>query len=465
MNQNQKPSRRSFIKTSGIATMGFIGLSHFVNPTLFGKPVPGEGYGPLLKDPQGLLNLPRGFSYKIISRRGDRMDDGFLVPGRADGMGAFQGENGKIILVRNHENSSDALGEGAFGSKNELLGKIDSQKFYEFGKGKLPALGGTTTLVYDPVQKKVEKQFLSLAGTERNCAGGVTPWNSWLSCEESTLPKGSFDGQFEKDHGYVFEVPASEEIGLAAPIPIKEMGRFNHEAVAVDPKTGIVYLTEDRGDGLFYRFIPNVKGKLLEGGKLQALEISGTKSRDTRNWEETKAEAFPVEQSFDVEWIDLEDIDSPKDNLRKQGLEKGASCFARGEGIWFGKEELYFACTNGGKTLSGQVFKYIPGKNEGKANEKQAPGRLTLFSEPNDREILKNCDNLAVAPWGDLILCEDHPQSFLIGITPTGGYYKLAENVGFASEMAGGVFSPSGDTYFVNIQGPGITLAINGPWR
>lgn len=467
MNPSTSSSRRNFIKTSGIATIGFLGLSHFLSPSFAGKYSMAKevGYGPLLTDAAGILNLPKGFSYQIISRKGERMDDGFLVPGRADGMGAFRGKDGKIILVRNHENDAIGLEEGAFGPGNELLKLADPSKFYEIGKGNLPALGGTTTLLYNPETGKVEKQFLSLAGTVRNCAGGITPWNSWLTCEESTLRKGAHDGQFEKDHGYVFEVPASEEIGLADPSPLKGMGRFNHEAVAVDPKTGIVYLTEDMGDGLFYRFIPEVKGKLSEGGKLQALGISGAKSRDTRNWEHSQGGSFPVGVPHEVVWIDLEDIDSPNDDLRKQGFEKGAACFARGEGIWFGKRELYFACTNGGKIMSGQVFRYTPGKMEGSTQEKNAPGKLELFAEPNDQEILKNCDNLAVAPWGDLILCEDHPQSFIVGITPQGGYYKLAENVGFPSEMTGGVFSPSGDTFFVNIQNPGITLAIQGPWR
>ena len=319
--------------------------------------------------------------------------------------------------------------------------------------------------MYDPVKRKVEKEFLSLAGTVRNCAGGVTPWNSWLTCEESTITRGAYDGQIENDHGYVFEVPASEEIGLALPRPIREMGRFNHEAVAVDPKTGIVYLTEDRGDGLLYRFIPNKQGKLSEGGKLQALGIAGAKSRDTRNWKETQAIEFLVRVPHEVVWIDLENVDSPKDDLRYQGFNQGAAVFARGEGIWFGENELYFACTNGGKNMSGQVFKYTPGPSEGGLNEKDIPGMLELFAEPNNQDILKNCDNLTVAPWGDVVLCEDHPQSFIVGITPKGKYYRLAENVGFRSEMAGGVFSPSGDTFFVNIQEPGITLAIYGPWR
>ena len=459
-------SRRRFIQSSGIATLGFMGLYQFVNP-LSAKPALSQtaGYGPLVKDPKGILNLPKGFTYKIISQRGDKMADGLLLPGLADGMGAFQGSNGRAIVVRNHENSPEALEQSGFGPNNELLPKLNSKHFYDYGKGKLPALGGTSTFIYNENSGELEKQFMSLAGTIRNCAGGITPWNTWLTCEESTVRTGAYDGTAEKDHGYVFEVPATEDISLAPPVPIKAMGRFNHEAVAVDPASGIVYLTEDRGDGIFYRYIPNTPGKMLDGGKLQALVVLGEKSRDTRNWKDQEAPEFPVNQLFDVTWVDIENVESPEDDLRMQGYDKGAAVFARGEGIWFGDKELYFACTNGGKIGAGQVFRYIPSEEEGRAGEKDNPGKLELFAEPNDREILKNCDNLAVAPWGDVVLCEDHKHPFLVGITPQGEYYKLAENVGYESELAGGVFSVSGKTYFVNLQGPGITVAITGPWK
>jgi secreted PhoX family phosphatase len=459
-------SRRKFIQSSGIATLGFMGLYQFVNP-LSAKPALNNtaGYGPLVKDPKGILNLPKGFTYKIISQRGDQMADGLLLPGLADGMGAFQGKNGRAIVVRNHENGPEALEQSGFGPNNELLSKLDSKHFYDYGKGKLPALGGTSTFIYNENTGELERQFMSLAGTIRNCAGGITPWNTWLTCEENTAREGAYEGTAEKDHGYVFEVPATEDISLAPPIPIKAMGRFNHEAVAVDPASGIVYLTEDRGDGIFYRYIPNTPGKMLDGGKLQALAVLGEKSRDTRNWKDQEGPEFPVNRPVDVTWIDIENVESPEDDLRYQGFDKGAAVFARGEGIWFGNKELYFACTNGGKIGAGQVFRYIPSEQEGKAGEKANPGKLELFAEPNDREILKNCDNLAVAPWGDVVLCEDHKHPYLVGITPQGEYYKLAENVGYESELAGGVFSVSGKTYFVNLQGPGITVAITGPWK
>lgn len=465
-NSGLSTSRRNFIKSSGIATIGFMGLYQFVNPLRSqSAPLAAAGYGALIPDPKGILNLPQGFSYKIISKKGDKMDDGLLLPGASDGMGAFKGKKGRTIVVRNHEISPGSMENSGFGPENELLPALKPDQFYDFGKGVLPALGGTTTFVYNEKTGELEKQFMSLAGTVRNCAGGITPWDSWLTCEENTAKAGAYDGNAEKDHGYVFEVPASEKIKLAPPIPIKAMGRFNHEAVAVDPSTGIVYLTEDRGDGLFYRYIPNRKRRLVKGGRLQALAILGEKGRDTRNWEDQNGPAFPIMVPQDVAWIDIENVESPEDDLRLQGFEKGAAVFARGEGIWFGDNELYFACTNGGKIAAGQVFRYTPSEEEGTSGEARSPGKLELFAEPNDKEILKSCDNLAVAPWGDVILCEDDSHSNLVGISPKGEIYRLAENVGFESEMAGGVFSPSGKTFFVNIQKPGITLAITGPWK
>src|SRR5690554_1905062 len=114
-NTEPSTSRRNFIKSSGIATLGFMGLYQFVNLSQSkGMPLSSAGYGPLIRDPNGILNLPKGFTYKIISERGDKMDDGLLLPGLADGMGAFQGKNGRAVVVRNHENSPDSLGQGGF---------------------------------------------------------------------------------------------------------------------------------------------------------------------------------------------------------------------------------------------------------------------------------------------------------------------------------------------------------------
>jgi secreted PhoX family phosphatase len=243
------------------------------------------------------------------------------------------------------------------------------------------------------------------------------------------------------------------------------MGRFVHEAVAVHPKKGIVYQTEDSSDGVFYRYLPNAYGNLHKGGKLQCLAINEWKSADTRNWQSLKTDPFPVKKSFDVSWIDLDNVEAPDGDLRLRGYQKGAARFARAEGIWYGKKELFFACTSGGKNGNGQIFRYVPSKFEGQPLEKDFPAKLELFLEPNNIDTFQNCDNLTIAPWGDVIICEDKDDPRIIGITPKGKTYVIAKNIGYRqSEFAGPVFSPSGKTLFVNIQSPGLTLAITGPW-
>jgi len=236
--------------------------------------------------------------------------------------------------------------------------------------------------------------------------------------------------------------------------------------VAVQPKTGIVYQTEDEGDSLFYRYLPNTYGKLHNGGKLQCLVIKDWKSADTRNYSNLTTARFPEKKSFEIEWVDLADVEAPDSDLRLRGFKQGAARFSRGEGIWYGKDELFFACTDGGHNRSGQIFKYTPSKFEGQPGEKDAPGKLELFIEPNNTETFQNCDNLTIAPWGDVIICEDKKDARVIGITPQGKTYVIAKNIGYRnSEFAGPVFSPSGNTLFINIQTPGLTLAITGPWK
>ncbi len=455
--------RRAFATNSALTSLGFFGLQRFIMAC--SNPAPTKNlkskYGALVEDKKGLLNLPKQFSYKIISRRGDKMDDGFYVPGLADGMATFQGPNGTIVVVRNHEVSPRDIKNGAFGKKMELLKKLPKESFYDFGRGVAPCLGGTTTMVYDPVRKKVKHQYLSLVGTIRNCAGGPTPWNSWISCEENT---NKADNILEKDHGYNFEVPALTDGGITFPKPIKSMGRFNHEAVCVDPRTGIVYQTEDRSNSLIYRYIPKTYGDLASGGKLQALAIKDQLSADTRNWDRGEEDRFETGNKYDVRWIDLDEIDAPDDDLRYRGHEKGAAVFARGEGMWFGNGEVFFACTNGGREGLGQIFRYSPSLHEGTAKENNNPATLELFIESNDSELLESCDNVTVASNGDLVICEDKSVPKIVGVTPAGEIYHLAKNIGYRSEFAGAVFSPDGRTLFVNIQGPGITLAIEGPW-
>jgi hypothetical protein len=465
----ERLSRRSFLRAAGVCAAGFGGLRFLAErPELIARAASGDAsaspFGPVVADPAGVLDLPRGFSYRVISRAGDEMDDGLLVPALADGMAAFPHPDGsgKCVLVRNHEVESAPAELGPWGASYERFPRVASSSVYDAGHGKTPAQGGTTNIVYDPAAGEVEAEFLSLAGTVRNCAGGPTPWGSWLSCEEDvTLP----DERHAARHGYVFEVPASAEPGLAAPEPIREMGRFNHEAVAVDPATSIVYLTEDRDDGLLYRFVPRVKGDMHGGGRLQALTVIGSPRRDLRNWGD--GERVRAGEAFNVAWVDLDGVDPDTDDLRHRGFsERGAARFARLEGIAWADGEAYAVCTSGGRMRKGQVFRYVPSRYEGTERESEAPARLELFVEPNDAALMDMPDNCCVSPRGDLIVCEDNGRATtrLIGVTSAGVPYVLARNAKSASEFAGVCFSPDGSTMFVNMQYDGLTFAVRGPW-
>ncbi|MEE4200785.1 MAG: alkaline phosphatase PhoX [Erythrobacter sp.] len=400
------------------------------------------GYGPLIPDPQGLLDLPLGFSYRVLSQLGDKMSDGGRVPDHADGMGCLDLGGGEIVLVRNHElvpgqDPGGPIAKG-FGTRNG-----------EF----VP--GGTTNVVLDAATLEVKRELRTLGGTIRNCSGGVTPWGSWLSCEEAPTGPGQRYGEgLTVNHGWTFEVPGTAE-GLVDPVPLRAMGRFNHEAACVDPATGYVYQTEDRDDGVLYRFLPRVPGRLAEGGRLQAMAIE--QLPDTRNWD---GAAMPPGAHYPVRWVDLDDVEAPLDDLRKRAAAKGASLIARGEGIHMGKGELYICSTSGGAKGLGQIFRLVPARGSG-------PDRFELFFESESADQFNYGDNLTVAPRGHLIVCEDQytdiVDNHLRGITPLGQPYALGR-LRLQTELAGGCFSPDGQWLFVNAYSPTRTIAITGPW-
>jgi len=446
------------LSQSTAVSAGFFGLQRFLESPA--QAAEGFSYGPLIPDPAKTLDLPEGFSYKILSRTGDRMKDGFKVPGKPDGMAAFDLGGGKIGLVRNHEIGHTAYEMGPFDDNKVLPDDFPEDLCYDAGRFEAqPFVGGTSTLVYNTTTGKVENEYLSLIGTDRNCAGGPTPWGSWVTCEEPSDMTTKW-GQF---HGYCFEVPAEAETGLADPVPLKAMGRFRHEAVAVDPRTDIVYLTEDRNDGVIYRFLPNERKKLAAGGRLQALKISGPGKHDTRNWPGGKT-TFPIGKRVAVEWVDLDDVESPADDLRLQAMKKGAVIFSRGEGMWYGSPEsvgedtIYWACTDGGANHKGQIFRYFPDDSA------DGGGELELYLEPNDTDLLQNGDNITIAPSGHLYICEDTKGCYVRGVTREGEMFTLARNAISKNEFAGACFSPDGKTLFINIQTPGITFAVSGPF-
>lgn len=392
---------------------------------------------------QALLALPQAFDYWVISPTGDLLSDGNLVPSNHDGMAAFRGADGGTVLVRNHE-----IGSSGAGGTRCIL---PSGSSYNPAQG-----GGTTTLVLDN-EGQLLSHVGSLAGTIRNCAGGPTPWNSWLSCEETF---NTATGPTIR-HGYVFEVPSSGESDCK---PIREMGRRNHEAAAVDPSTGYVYLTEDRGDSLLYRFRPNQYGNLQSGGVLEALRIVAMPGVNTAK----NFQPF-LFQPLATDWvtIDVADPDSESSGAsnRAQGFAKGAALFSRGEGAWWGNGKVYFVCSNGGDAGRGQVFAYDPLDNT-----------VTLFVESvqspdgadadNGGFLLAAPDNVTVGPDGRVYLCEDGSGvEKVVGVGLDGELFEVARNVLNGSEFAGACFSHDGRFMFVSAQSPGLTYVIRGPWR
>ncbi|HJR16708.1 MAG TPA: alkaline phosphatase PhoX [Gemmatimonadales bacterium] len=407
------------------------------------------GYGVLLpsSDVAGVISIPTRFHAALLSTSGEEMIDG-VVPNGFDGMAAFDASAGRVRLVRNHE-LRDTVSGGA----------------RPFGERAYDAAGpaGTTTLevqVRTDGEARLVKQFASLAGTCVNCAGGSTPWGSWISCEETVA--GTGEG-WTRNHGYPFEVRASAE-GTVVPVPLTAMGRFEHEALAVDPVTGWIYQTEDRKPAGFYRFKPRVRGQLHQGGTLEALAIVGLPGHDTGTGQTILAPRK-------VEWVGIDEPDSdspvlPSGFVFKQALEKGAAQFARLEGCWYGDDSIYFNATVGGNAGVGQVWQYHISRDE-----------LQLVFESPSPAILNSPDNICVSPRGGIVLCEDATgTNYVRGLTKEGAIFDLVRNNINNVEWAGACFSPSGSTLFVNMQGntrpleapsgdKAMTFAIWGPWE
>jgi secreted PhoX family phosphatase len=399
-------------------------------------------YGELRPSPAfPLIDLPADFQCQVVSALNDPLErgkEGATVPNHADGMGAFLVDSSHVALVRNHEISD-------------------------------PKFGGTTTIVYDYIHKVRREHYRSLGETMTNCAGGVTPWGTWLSCEEEV--------EAGPDYGFVYEVPALYD-GRVKRKPLKQLGRFNHEAAAVDLTTGYIYMTEDQIDGLFYRFVPDDKEDSLGEGQLQILVFDeGEQALDVRNW---GRRSWFGDRALKVLWKPLAGIDRPLDDPRKRAHRRhGAIRFACGEGIFFGKDELYFTCTSGGLIKSGQIMRYVPNRRD------EERGSLELFLESTEERDFNFGDNLVIAPNGHLLVCEDpyfggegnfalreipkllklrSAPCYLRGVTPEGEVYDLGRLRG-GSELAGVCFSPGGEVMFLNVYDPATTLAIWGPWN
>ncbi|MEU5251696.1 alkaline phosphatase PhoX [Streptomyces longwoodensis] len=454
-------TRRQLLARTGAVGAGIMfggALAELFAGTAAAQPLGRTGYGPLVPDPDGLLDLPKGFRYRVLSREGDPLRSGEgPVPSHHDGMAAFAGRHGRgggVHLVRNHENRVDA---------RIPVPVTDGLTYDPAGKG------GCTALTLD-ARGEVVSERVALAGTAVNCAGGPTPWGTWLSCEETEDRAGT--NGYTKDHGFVFEVDGADPHRSGA-VPLTAMGRFQHEAIAVDPRRGVVYETEDaflKPFGLFYRFLPEKPlgglGSLRAGGRLQALRVPDVP--DLSSIQETGT-------TFDrVEWVDVPDPLAHGTPVRLQNFgPRGITHAQKLEGCYWGGRSVYFVSSfargadGSAADHFGQIWRYDPDHH-----------RLTLvvvFGPGTDVQLPgESPDNICLAPSGGLMVCEDgNGAQHVFGVTRRGEVYAMArnaQNIGTAEqpewgEFAGVTFSPDGRTMFVNCYTPGTTFAVTGPWH
>lgn len=402
--------------------------------------------GSLIADPAGLLDLLEGFSYSIISQAGDQLPDGGVLPDAFDGTAAyFDGRTTR--LVRNHEQDT---GE-------EMPALAPTEFTYDPAAG-----GGTSTVVLDRRNRRLD-EYVSLAGTNTNCAGGSTPWETWLTCEETEDRAGDSAGH-TKDHGFVFEVDPRDPLRNMNPTPLTALGRFAHEAAAIDPRSGTVYLTEDASNpnGLLYRLLPNRPrgghGSLRAGGTLEALRCTdgGTFVPDLSAYSEPGT-------ILTAGWVAVPDPLATSTSTRRQLSEVTRS--RKFEGAWWGTNAAYIACSFA-RTSDGSV-----GQHDGQV-WRLDPRRETLTLEVHfginpdpSSDLPDGPDNITVSPWGGLFLAEDgQGVQHLQAVTRFGETYPFARNARDDGEFTGVCFSADPRTLYANLQRPGVTFAITGPF-
>jgi uncharacterized protein len=454
-------SRRSFLGATAAGGLGivFAGSLEAISHPAMAATRAAVGYGPLVPDPAGILSLPQGFSYKIVSRAGvTLLESGHPTPDDTDGTGAFPSPAGST-LVNNHE-----------------IGGSEP-----FGVPPLPGLtydpgarGGTTNIDVDAVGNRL-REYVSLAGTHNNCAGGKTPWGTWLTCEETEARVG---GRLQKNHGYVFEVDPFDRQANQNPVPLKFLGRYAHEAVAVDPGTFAIYETEDAAEpnGLYFRWTPPAG---FVGGKDALRALATAPGGDTAGKLQAMSAYLGSQHipdlslatrpgtRYKVRWVDVPDRDATTTSVRRQFTDDEITRSRKLEGAWWGDGGAYFVASfarrsdGSAREHDGQVWFYDPAS--------ESITLKTIFGVNTDPDADTNNydgpDNITVSPYGGVILAEDGEGiQHLVGVTDQGKAYALARNDLNDSEFAGPTFSADGRVLYAGIQSPGHVFAITGPW-
>jgi secreted PhoX family phosphatase len=502
LEQSMTITRRQILSTGaagvGLAVAGTIpALGGVAGASAPAKVVPANGGGrssdrlfpPLVDDPNGILALPAGFAYTVVSRVGETdlafgqgktpdFHDGTAVVGRT-----WRG----YTLIQNHELTPHMSTYGV----PHIAGTV-------YDPGSVNA-SGCTVLTTDGRGGRVA-EWVGISGTVRNCAGGPTPWGTWLTCEETTITAGAtwsgggVTGTYEKNHGYVFEVfPDTSDRQL--PNPIKAFGRFDHEAIAIEPGRNRAYLTEDASgpNGLVYRWTAPRGVRLGAGiakrlgdtdGTLEAMQIlldDGSILPDV-----AYITSAQLGRPFKVTWNPVPDREATATPIRRQFTDGTVTRGKKFEGLWADERGVYIvnSFAFGSSDLPADAVKhdgmvwyydfsdetirlvtYFPHNPLAEGEGPFPPYADLTFDGP---------DNVSVTPWGTLILAEDGVRaSHVLSAVPGGPTQAIARNqlangtangVPTYSEFTGPTFSPDGKVLFVNIQSPGITLAINGPW-